>query len=90
MPDLRNKLRIHEENLEEINKFLLEKNNPLVERLLEIVEKYGGVHEINRKAKENRKPEVLIGRLEKKKSPFVKDLEWLMKQRDKEAFISIT
>ncbi len=89
MPDLRNRLRIHEDNLEEINKFLLEKNNPLVERLLEIVEKYGGVHEINRKAEENRKPEVLIGRLESKKSPFVKDIEWLMKQRDKDAFISI-
>jgi hypothetical protein len=28
-------------------------------------------------------------RLEKKKSPFIKNLEWLIKQRDKEAFISI-
>jgi hypothetical protein len=89
LPDLRKKLRIHEENLKEINEFLLTKDNPLVDGLLEIVQKHGGVNEINRKAKHNRKPEVLMGRLEKKKSPFVKDIEWLMKQKDKEAFISI-
>lgn len=89
MSDLRKKLRIHEENLTEINEFLLTKDNPLVDGLLEIVEKHGGVNEINRKAKQNRKPEVLMGRLEKNKSLFVKDIEWLVKQKDKEAFISI-
>lgn len=89
LADLRKKLRIHEDNLKEINEFLLAKDNPLVDGLLEIVEKYGGVSKINRKARENRKPEVLIGKLEKKRSPFVKHLEWLVKQRDKKAFISI-
>ncbi len=89
LPDLRNKLRIHEKNVEAINKFLVSMDNPLVNDLLKIVEKYGGVSEINRKAKENRKPEVLIDRLEKKRSPFVRDLEWLIKQRDKKAFISV-
>ena len=89
LADLREKLRIHEENLIQINEFLLGKDNLLVDGLLEIVEKYGGVSEINRKARENRKPEVLIGKLEKKRSPFVKDLEWLVKQRDKKAFINI-
>jgi hypothetical protein len=89
LSDLRKKLRIHEENVKEINEFLLTKDNPLVDGLLEIVEKHGGVNEINRKAKQNRKPEVLMGRLEKNKSPFVKDIEWLVKQKDKEAFISI-
>jgi hypothetical protein len=89
LSDLRKKLRIHEENVKEINEFLLTKDNPLVDGLLEIVEKHGGVNEINRKAKQNRKPEVLMGRLEKNKSLFVKDIEWLVKQKDKEAFISI-
>jgi len=89
LADLRSKLRIDEENLEEINKFLLRKDNPLVDGLLKIVDKYGGVNEINHKAKEACKTENLMARLEKKKSPFVKDLEWLRKQRDKEAFISI-
>lgn len=89
MADLRGRLRIHEENLEEINKFLLRKDNPLVNRLLEILEKYGGVDQINRKATQARDLDHLMKRLEKKKSPFVEDLDWLTKQRDKEAFISI-
>jgi hypothetical protein len=87
---LRSKLKINEENLEEINRFLLKRDNPLVDRLFAIIEKHGGVNEINRKARENRRPEILIERLEKKRSTFVKDLEWLVKQRDKEAFISIS
>ncbi len=89
MKDIREKIAINEENLNVVNDFLLEKNNPLMNALLKIVEKYGGVAEINRKAKENRKLENLMKRLEQKKSPFVKDLEWLIKQRDKNAFISI-
>jgi hypothetical protein len=68
---------------------LLKKDNPLVNRLLEIVDKYGGVKEINKRANDARKIGNLMNRLEKKKSPFTEDLEWLGKQRDKEAFISV-
>ena len=89
MNDPREKLKIREENLEAINDFLLKKDNPLTNGLLEIVDKHGGVDEINRKAKESRKLENLMKRLENKESPFVRDLDWLMKQRDKQAFISI-
>jgi len=89
LADLRCKLKIDEENVEEINRFLVQRDNPLVDRLIAIIEKHGGVNEINRRARENRKPEILIERLEKKHSHFVKDLDWLTKQRDKEAFISI-
>jgi hypothetical protein len=89
MKDIKEKLKISEDNLKEINDFLLKKDNSLINGLLRIVEKYGSVEEINRKARENRKLENLMKRLDKKKSPFVKNLEWLIKQRDKEAFISI-
>jgi hypothetical protein len=89
MKDTRDKLKINEDNLQKINDFLLKKNNPLTNGLFKVIEKYGGVNGINRRAKENRKLENLMKRLEKKKSPFVKDLEWLIKQRDKKAFISI-
>ncbi|MGQ9530943.1 MAG: hypothetical protein ACUVQX_05825 [Candidatus Bathycorpusculaceae bacterium] len=89
MDNLREKLRIKEANLREINDFLLRKDNPLVNGLLEIIDKYGGVDEINRKAREASKLENLMKRLEKKKSPFLKDIKWLIKQRDKGAFISI-
>jgi len=87
--NLKGRLKIKEVNLKEINNFLLRKDNPLIDGLIKTVEKYGGVSEINRKARESHKFENLMRRLEKKKSPFVKDLEWLIKQRDKEAFISI-
>ena len=90
MVDVKEKLKIKEENLKEINDFLLRKDNPLVNGLLEIVEKHGGVDEINRKANESRKLENLMARLEKKHSPFVKNLEWLTKQRDNSAFISVS
>ena len=90
MKTLRDKLLLEREKLEEVNAFLLREDNPLVNGILEIIDKYGGVAEINRKARENSQLESLMQRLEKMKSPFLKDLEWLVKQRDKEAFISIT
>jgi ribosomal protein L30/L7E len=83
------RLIIKEENLKEINDFLLREDNPLVNGLLKIVEKYGGVDEINRKAREACRLENLMERLRRKNSPFAKDLEWLIEQRDKEAFITI-
>ena len=89
MKDIKEKLKISEDNLKAINDFLLKKDNSLINGLLRIVEKHGGVEEINCKARENRKLENLLKRLEKRKSRFVKDVEWLIKQRDKEAFISI-
>ncbi|MEM2946946.1 MAG: hypothetical protein QXN96_01765, partial [Candidatus Bathyarchaeia archaeon] len=46
--------------------------------------------EINRKARENSQLENMMRRLERMRSPFLKDVEWLIKQRDREAFISIS
>ena len=89
MRAFRERLRIREENLKQINNFLLREDNPLVNGLLETVKKYGGVDEVNRKAREARKLENLMKHLRTRNSPHVKDLEWLIEQRDREAFISI-
>jgi hypothetical protein len=89
LKDLRERLRISPDNLKAINDFLLRKDNPLVNGLLRIVEKHGGVDEVNRRAMESEKLENLVKRLERKKSPFVKDLEWLAKQCEEQAFISV-
>jgi len=89
LPDIREKLTMKESSLKQVNDFLLKKDNPLVDGLLEVVEKHGGVGEINREAEESRKLDSLMARLRKKDSPFVKDIEWLMKQRDNGAFTSI-
>jgi len=87
--NLREKLKIKETSLKEINNLLLNDDDSLVNDLLAIIEKYGDVKEINRKAAENGKLEYLMERLRKKKSSYVVDLEWLIEQRDKNAFISI-
>ena len=90
MSDLRKCLQISPARLEEINHFLLDPNNPLINRLLEIVEKFGGPEEINRKARQAGSLDNLLGRLKEKKSPYVEDLEWLADQRDACAFISLS
>jgi len=89
MKDLREKLKIPDKAIKSINEFLLEKSNPLINDLMELIEKYGGIDEINKKAKEAGKVENLMQRLEKKQPDYVKDLEWLIKQRDEHNFVSI-
>jgi len=86
---IRNKLRINGENLRQINGFLLQDDNPLINNLLKIVDEYGGVEEINNKAREAGKLDNLLHMLRKRNSPYQKDVEWLSKQREKNAFISI-
>jgi len=90
MTDLRERLRISEERLKEINDFILDPNNELINKFLEIVEKYGGPEEINRKAHEARKLENLLARLKQESSPYLADLEWLTQQRDAGAFVKIS
>lgn len=85
----RQKLKIETKRLNEINDFLLREDNPLVTGIIEVIEKYGGVDEINSKASEARKLENLMAMLEKKNSSYVADLQWLQEQRDNDAFVSI-
>ncbi len=86
----RKALRIDPKNLEAINDFITRDDNPLITDLLKVIEKYGGIDEINRKAQDARKLENLMSSLETKKSPYVDDLKWLEVQRDDGAFISIS
>lgn len=86
---LRKKLTIPADRLESINRYLTSPDNTLVERFLAVIEKHGGVDEINRKARESGKLENLLARLEKIGSPYRKDLDWLVEQRDKRAFVSM-
>ena len=86
---LREKIAIEQKRLDEINRFLLDPNNKLVNDILDVVEKYGGPEEINRKARENGRVESLMAKLRAKNSPYVKDLEWLIEQRDNGAFITV-
>jgi len=89
MSDLRERLKISEERLREINEFILDPENELINRLLELVEKYGGPEEINRKATEARNLENILTRLREEKSPYLGDLAWLTEERDSGAFIKL-
>jgi hypothetical protein len=89
MTNVRERLKISEERLREVNEFILDPENELINSLLEIVEKYGGPEEINRKATEARKLENILTRLKEEKSPYLPDLQWLTEQRDFGAFIKL-
>lgn len=90
MDDLRRRLRIKDENLKEINDFLMREDNSLVNGVLRIVEKYGGVDEINRRSLEARKLENLMERLRRRNSAHARSIDWLIEQRDRESFINIS
>ncbi|MBE9508006.1 MAG: hypothetical protein IMY86_08125 [Chloroflexi bacterium] len=87
--NLRERLRIAQEPLDEINALLLDPDSRVVNDFLAVVEKYGTVEEINRKADEARQLPNLMAQLKEISSPYIADLEWLIEQRDQRAFISI-
>jgi len=87
--NLRDRLKIEKEALDEINALLLDPESRVVNDFLAVVEKYGSVEEINRKAEEARQLPSLMARLEEVNPAYVADLEWLIEQRDQGAFISI-
>ena len=89
MKDIRKKFKISDTALKAVNDFLLDDKNPLINDLLTIVDKYGGVEDINKKAEEASKLENLLIKLDKKNPDYVKDIEWLISQRDKKSFISV-
>lgn len=88
--NLRDRLRISPSVLEEINRFLLDPDNEVINSLLQVVAKYGTPEEINARAREARALPNLFQRLRDTGSPYVKDLEWLTAQRDQGAFITIS
>ncbi|MGA2820703.1 MAG: hypothetical protein ABSF61_08615 [Anaerolineales bacterium] len=85
--ELVDRLRIPWEHVEEVNRLLVDGQAPLIGRLLDLVEKYGGVDEINRMAEEARSLPGLMERLRQQGSPYLRDLEWLRNQRDRCAFV---
>ena len=89
MEDIREKLKISATQLDEINTLLLDPNTRVINDFLKVVAKYGTVEEINRQATESRKLANLIARLKESGSPYLADVEWLIEQRDKGAFISV-
>ena len=86
---IRNKLKISNRRLKEINDFLLDPKNEQVGELLKLIDKYGGPEAINRKAAKARKLDNLLRRLKRSKSTYYDDVMWLKEKRDTGAFITM-
>ncbi|MCL6580235.1 MAG: hypothetical protein K6U08_01250 [Firmicutes bacterium] len=86
--ELRARLRVPEDRLEDLNRLLLDPESRVVNDLLAVVAKYGTPEEINAKAEEARKLPNLLARLKEQGSPYLAALEWLIAERDRGAFVS--
>jgi hypothetical protein len=89
MTDLRKLLVIPADRLEAINAVLLDPNSHVMNDFLTVVAKYGTPAEINRKHVEARKLGNLMKKVKAAAPEHVKDLEWLIAQRDAGAFVSV-
>lgn len=89
MTALHDRLTVTPGVLEEINRFLLSPDGTVVQALLKVVEKYGTPEEINAKARDARSLSRLISRLEESGSPYLRDLRWLIEERDRGSFITM-
>lgn len=86
---LRYRLKIPASRLEAINELLLNPKSRVVNDFLAVVAKYGTVEEINRKAEEAGDLANLLKRLKKRGSPYLADVQWLIEQRDRGAFVPL-
>jgi len=88
--DLRKLLAIPTNRLDAINAVLLDPGEKVMNDFLAIVAKYGTPEEINRKHRESRKLDQLMKIVGERAPDYVKDLMWLIEQRDTGAFASVT
>lgn len=86
---LRKKLEIGIEQLNAINGILLNPDMQVINDFLDVVAKYGTPEEINQKAIEAGKLDHLFDKVIQTQPKFIKDLEWLIEQRDRGAFICL-
>ena len=89
MTDLRARLQIPTSRLDAINAVLLDPNSRVMSDMMAVIAKYGTPEEINHKHRESRKMENLFRQVEAKALPYIKDLNWLIEQRDRGAFVSV-
>jgi len=89
MTDLKEMLKIKENDLDIVNQLIINPENKIVTALCDLIEKFGGAEAINKKAEEARNPESLMQRLKETNSSYVADLEWLIEQKENKAFVSM-
>ena len=83
-------LKISPDKLKAFNSVLLDPNSQVMKDFFAVVARYGTPAEINRKHRAARKMENLFKIVQERNPDAVKDLNWLIEQRDNGAFIPVT
>ena len=89
MANIQKLLKISPDKLKAFNSVLLDPDSQIMKDFLEMVAKYGTPKEINKKHRASRRMENLFKLVQERNPDAVKDLNWLMQQRDNGAFISV-
>ncbi|GJQ35857.1 MAG: hypothetical protein JETCAE01_18670 [Anaerolineaceae bacterium] len=87
--DMQTLLKINPDLLGSVNSVLLDPNSRVMKNFFDVVAKYGTPEEINRKHRESRQMENLFKQVEARAPDHIKDLNWLIQQRDRGAFIPV-
>jgi hypothetical protein len=87
--DLRQKLAIPSERLDDLNAFLLDPGSRVVNDVLAVIARYGTPEEINRKARAAGEMPALLERVGAAHPQYLADLDWLAAERDRGAFVSV-
>ncbi len=89
MTNLQKSLKISPDKLKAVNSVFLDPDSRVMKDFLAVVEKYGTPEEINRKHRAARKMENLFKIVRERNPQAIQDLNWLIEQRDRGAFISV-
>ena len=87
--DLRDRLAIPADRLDELNAFLLDPGSRVVNDVLAVIARYGTPEEINRKARAAGELPALLDRVRTTHPAYLADLEWLAGERDRGAFVGV-
>ena len=89
MSDLQKLLKISPDKVKAINSVFLDPDSQVMKNFFDVVAKYGTPQEINRKHRTSRKMENLFKIVQERNPNAIKDLNWLIEQRDRGAFTSV-
>lgn len=89
MQDIQSRLKISADSIDSLNDVFLDPTSRVMKDFFDVIAKYGTPEEINRKHRESRKMENLFRQVESRAPDYIKDLRWLIEQRDRGAFISV-
>ena len=87
--NIRRLLKIDNSRLDSLNSILLDPDMKVINDFLSVINRYGSPDEINAKAEKAGQLNTLLQKVRASRPDYLKDLEWLEKQRDEHAFISI-